>query len=86
MHDTPPPPPPHERDTGTLLDDLCVALRDVGVSDYELPAGARVLKAIESVRVIYHELRHRGVDPTERLQELSEQTRLADGRLAPRLP
>ncbi len=75
MHDTPPPPPPHERDTPTLLDDLCVALRDVGVFDYELPTGARVLKAVESVRAIYLELNQRGVDPTGRLQELSEQTR-----------
>jgi hypothetical protein len=75
MHDTPPPPPPQERDTVTLLEDLCVALRDVGVYDYELPAGARVLKAVEDVRAIHHELEHRGADPTERLAELSEQTR-----------
>ena len=75
MHDTPPPPPPRERDTPTLLTDLCIALRHVGVNDYDLPGGPRVVSAIESVRAIDDELRRRGVDVSEQMRELSEQTR-----------
>ena len=75
MRNSPPPPPPHERDTPTLVEDLCVALRDVGVHDYELPRGERVLKAIINVKAIHGELRRRQVDLAARLQELSQQTR-----------
>ena len=70
-----PPPPPHERDTATLLEDLCVALRDVGVSDSELPDGPRVLGAIGRVQSIHHELTRRRVDLVKPLEELSAQTR-----------
>lgn len=75
MHDTPPPPPAHQRDDETLLADLCIALRDVGVRDGDLPAGQRVLSGIEDVRSVYGELQRRGIDPTARLDELSVQTR-----------
>ena len=57
-----------------LLDDLCVALREVGVRDYELPGGERVVKALEDVREIDAELRRREVDASTRLRELSTQT------------
>jgi hypothetical protein len=75
MHDTPPPPPIHQRDTRTLVEDLCVELRNVGVYDSGLPDGSRVLAAIGAVREIAAELGSRGVDYSARLAELSEQTR-----------
>jgi hypothetical protein len=75
MLNTSPPPPPRERETATLLEDLCVALRDVGVFDGYLPAGAQVLKAIDDVRAFHDELIRRGVDPADRIRELSHQTR-----------
>ena len=90
MHDTPPPPPVRIRDTSVLLDDLCVALREVGVRDYELPKGQRVVQSVQDVRAIDAELKERGVDTSARLRELSSQTHwqmealLADCRDYPR--
>jgi hypothetical protein len=81
MLNTPPPPPPDQRDTDTLVEDLCVALRNVGVHDSELPDGARVLKAIEQVRTFHQELVRRGVGLSDRLEELSQQTRWRMGEL-----
>jgi hypothetical protein len=75
MRDTAPPPPVGERATNTLVEDLCFALRDVGVFDSELPGGPRVVAAIENVRTIVHELALRCVDVRERLNDLTEQTR-----------
>ena len=74
MLNTSPPPPPHERDTPTLVEDLCIALRDVGVHDAELPDGPRVLDAIERVGTIHRELTRRRVDLAMPLRELSTQT------------
>jgi hypothetical protein len=74
MHNTPPPPPVCEQDTATLIDDLCVALRDVGVFDAELPGGPRVLRAINGVRSIKQVLDERGVQVADRLATLSGQT------------
>jgi hypothetical protein len=74
MHDTPPPPPVGNRDTPVLLDDLCIALREVGVRDYELPHGQRVVRAVEDVCAIDAELRRRNIDSSSRLRELSTQT------------
>lgn len=75
MRDTAPPPPVGERATNALVEDLCGALRDVGVLGPELPGGPRVVGAIEDVRTIVHELTQRCVDVRERLDELTEQTR-----------
>lgn len=74
MHDTPPPPLIRNRDTSTLLDDLCIALREVGVRDGDLPLGQRVVRAIEDVCAIDAELRQRNIDISARLKELSKQT------------
>lgn len=74
MHNTPPQLPVPERDTEELVNDLCVALRNVGVFDYELPNGPRVSQAINDVRTIKRELDHRGIDVADRLTALSAQT------------
>jgi len=50
-------------------------LRDVGVRDYELPDGQRVVEAIDAVQSIKAELDCRQFDVRERIALLSEQTR-----------
>src|SRR5690242_6375754 len=72
MHDTPPPPPVVDRTVETLLEDLCVALRYVGVQN---GAGPRGRQAIEEACEIKRELDKRGVDPTQRLTTLTQETR-----------
>lgn len=74
MPDTPPPSPVCARDAATLVEDLCVALREVGVFDSQLPDGPQVLRAINDVRSINQELVHRGIDVSDHLALLSEQT------------
>jgi hypothetical protein len=41
MQSTPPPLPMKQRPTDELIEDLCLALRDVGVRDYSLPNDER---------------------------------------------
>jgi hypothetical protein len=74
MRDTPPPPAIEDRQSPVLLDDLCIALRQVGVWDTDLPSGPTVRRSIEKVRAIDAELKNRNVDADVRLRELSEQT------------
>jgi hypothetical protein len=81
MRNTKPEPEISERETILLLEDLCLALRDVGVINYDLPDGGRVIEAITSVRELYTELQHRGVDPHGRLKQLTDET----GWLMPQL-
>lgn len=74
MRNTPPKPPETARDSTTLLEDLCIALRDVAVFDRDLPNGAAVVEKIDEVRGILSELSKRKVGVEFRLQELSSQT------------
>jgi hypothetical protein len=64
-----------ERDTAILLEDLCLALRDVGVRDSALPSDPRVVQAIKEVVLIHCELDRRRVDIRERLLTLSRETK-----------
>ena len=74
MSDTPPARPIAQRDSQTLLEDLCIALRYVGMSNYQFhPDDAR--KKITEVQSIHQELSRRHFDPTDRLTELSQQTK-----------
>ena len=59
--------PVASRQSQELLEDLCVALRDVGV-------GGRDTDAIDDVRAILAELDVRDVDPAPRLLTLSRET------------
>src|SRR5215207_2079190 len=74
MRNTTPELPIEERDTPGLIDDLCLALRDVGVRDHSLPNDARAVSAIENVQRIHAELERRGANLTHRVARLSEET------------
>src|SRR6266508_3685719 len=71
MANTPPEPPIRDRDDTKLLEDLCIALRNVGVWDSELPDGDTVGKFVEETKMIHAELKQRGVDLDTRVSQLS---------------
>lgn len=74
MRNTPRKPPPSTRDSSVLLDDLCLALRDVTVFNGHLPNGAVVVEKIDDVKAIFAELSKRGVEVAPTLEELSSKT------------
>ena len=77
MRPTDPPPPRSEWPTDELLEELCIALRDVGLSTKFLPytePDPDIDEEVERVRTIDVELRARRVDPMPRLEVLSEET------------
>ncbi len=74
MRNTPPELPVEQRETEVLVEDLCIALRDVGVSDYDLPDGAEVVSAVLRLQQLHGELSRRGADVTRRLERPSEET------------
>ena len=61
-------------DTSELLEELCLALRHVGVGDHDLPSGERVTAHIHSVQRLHAVLLARGADVLPRLQRLSTET------------
>jgi hypothetical protein len=63
-----------ERDTDTLLEDLCIALRNVGVFDHDLPDGAEIRQHINAVCAIKRELDRRGISIGDRVTRLSAET------------
>lgn len=77
MRPTDPPPPQSERASQTLIEELCLALRDVGVRSQFLPYGGPLPDLafeVERVRTVANELRLRAVDVTERLDTLTQET------------
>jgi hypothetical protein len=74
LRNTPPPPPLSERDTPTLVEDLCIALRNGAVFDRDLPDGARVISFIDEVKAIAAILETRQQDVHVRLLRLTEET------------
>lgn len=81
MANTPPEPPIRDRDNKKLIEDLCIALRNVGVWDSELPAGDTVRSYIEETKMIYAELKGRGVDLDTRVSQLSDESGWLMGEL-----
>ena len=79
MRNTPAIPPLEERDDTTLIEDLCLALRDVGGLWCPEDDG-RAAARIEEVKKIYALLLERRVDVKDRIDRLSEETswRMAD--------
>ena len=63
-----------QRPTNELIEDLCLALRDVGVRTYSLPDDERAVSAIRSVQQIYALLKQRKADVHARIEQLSEET------------
>lgn len=74
VRNTPPKSLPSFRESPVLLEDLCVALRDVIVFNGQLPNGAAVVEKIDDVKAILAELSNRGVEVASTLQELSTKT------------
>jgi hypothetical protein len=73
MRNTPPKSPIEQRETAELIEDLCIALRDVGGSwfpDYD----EHVPKKIEEVQRLHAELMARNVDLSARISRLTEET------------
>lgn len=81
MRNTPPEPPIEQRDTHRLIEDLCLALRDVGVWDYNPPDDERRAPAVRKVQQIHAELEKRGADFRPRVARLSEETKWQMGPL-----
>ena len=74
MRNTSPEPPVEQRDTPKLIEDLCVALRDVGLADFDLLNNERGLASIQCVQQIHAELEKRGVDYGARITQLTKET------------
>jgi hypothetical protein len=74
MRNTPPPAPICERDTDTLIEDLCLGLRNVGVFDRDLPDGETIRQHIAVVCAIKRELDQRGISTDDRIAQLSVET------------
>ena len=74
MRNSKPEPDIGDREKNRLLEDMCLALRDVGVHGYGLPDAARAVAAIADVVALFGQLRRRGVDPTDRLEQLTNET------------
>lgn len=81
MRNTSPEPTVEERDTARLIEDLCLALRDVGVQNFHVPNDECGPASIKSVQQIHAELEKRGVDCQSRLARLSEETKWQMERL-----
>ena len=74
MQSTPPPLPFEQRPTDELIEDLCLALRDVGVRTYSLPNDERAISAVRCVQKIYELLELRKIDALARIERLSKET------------
>ena len=74
FRNTPPLPPLADWENAALLEELCLALRDVGVGNAQLPDGEDVRKAISWVKALSAELAKRGVDVSWRIMRLSIET------------
>lgn len=71
---TPPRPAVEERDDAALLETLCLALRDVGIFNAQLPDGGDAREAIARVKSVYAETDRRGLDAGRRIERLSRET------------
>jgi hypothetical protein len=74
VRNTRPDPPIFSRDSETLLEDLCLALRNVAVWDSDLPDGQRVAKFVAEASAVHAELVKREVNYEDRVHELSTET------------
>ncbi|MEJ7848308.1 MAG: hypothetical protein WKF92_09490 [Pyrinomonadaceae bacterium] len=74
MQNTPSQLPITQRPTDELIEDLCLALRDVGVRTWSLPNDDFAVSAVRNVQQIYALLRQRNADIRSRIERLSEET------------
>lgn len=73
MRNTPPRPAIDQRESAELIEDLCIALRNVGGCWFPDDDG-RAAEFIEEVKQIHTELEARDVDVHERINRLSDET------------
>lgn len=74
MKNTPAELPIEHRETEGLVEDLCLALRDVGIRDYCLPKDKEAVSVVLRVQQLHGELSRRGTEITHHLERLSEET------------
>ena len=74
IRNTLPPPSIRDQDDSSVIEELCLALREVGVLNAQLPDGQKVRKGIAYVKGLSAELEHRDVDPSSRIARLSLET------------
>lgn len=74
FRNTPPDPPITERDTEWLIEDLCIALRNVGSRLGWGPPDNQDIENIHNVHALSAELNKRGVELQPRLERLTEET------------
>jgi len=77
MRATPQPPPLNQRASDELIEELCIALREVGLSTRFLPYSEPdpdIVGEVSRVQELVTELSGRGVDVAPRLSRLSEET------------
>lgn len=74
FRNTPRRPSIGDRESRELLNDLCIALRDVAVRERSLPKGEDAQASVREAVAIALELEKRHVDVRERLQQVSQET------------
>ena len=74
FRNTPARPGIKERDSAELLEDLCIALRDVAVREGSLPRSEDAQAAVRQAVEVAAELDVRGVAMSERLDRLAQET------------
>jgi hypothetical protein len=74
IRNTPPPLQMRDQDDSSVIEELCLALREVGVLNAQLPDGQKVRKRIAYVKELHAELEQRDVDPSSRIARLSHET------------
>jgi hypothetical protein len=62
------------RDSAELSEDLCLALREVAISNRHLSGGAAIVEKTDAVKAVYSELSKRGIELASALSTLSEKT------------
>jgi len=77
MRPTPQPPPLNQRESDELIEELCIALREVGLSTRFLPytePDPDIVSEVSRVQELAAELSRRGIDVVPRLAQLTEET------------
>lgn len=75
FRNTPPKPPISERNDKEVVEALCIALRDVGVSNGVLPDGEGIREKIKTVQQIHKEIVKRDINIRRRIKKLARETK-----------
>lgn len=75
FRNTPPKPPISERTDKEVVEALCIAIRDVGVSNGVLPDGEGIREKIKTAQDIHKEIVKRDINIRRRIKKLSRETK-----------